>query len=79
MVIGCYSGAGGRVASIVARHERAFVLIVNTDNACVIGGERTAVRAVAAEVGSAFHPLNGGDHSALPGSETGVKSLSRSP
>jgi PfaB family protein len=38
---------------------RAYLLIVNTPNECVIGGEKADVEKLAAAVGGAFFPLSG--------------------
>ncbi len=39
--------------------QRVYLLIVNTPNECVIGGERTAVEALVANLACQFHPLHG--------------------
>ena len=40
-------------------NEKAYLLIINTPNECVIGGERHQVEAVAHETGGHFFPLRG--------------------
>ncbi|MCI0651178.1 MAG: type I polyketide synthase, partial [Planctomycetes bacterium] len=57
------AGVLERPAEIVrgecARSSRAYVLIANTPGECVIGGERAAVAALAARLGTRFHELRG--------------------
>lgn len=48
-----------RVQRVLADHPRAYLLIVNTDAQCVIGGHRPAVEGVIAELGVGAYELKG--------------------
>ena len=47
------------VQAALKHHARVYLLIINTPNECVIGGEHQAVRALAADLHCGFHPLEG--------------------
>ena len=47
------------VRDALAGVDRAYLLIVNTPDECVIGGDATAVRKVVAELACSFHELHG--------------------
>ncbi len=47
------------LAAAIGKKQRVYVLIVNSPEECVIGGERAAVEAVVAELGCHWFPLQG--------------------
>ena len=48
-----------KVAAAVRGRKRVYLLLVNTPGECVIGGDRTAVMALARELRCAVHPVEG--------------------
>ncbi len=56
---GVVSAPAERVRRVLEGRSRVALLIVNTPDECVIGGERRAVEDAVAAVGAAFHALNG--------------------
>ncbi|MGE3164096.1 MAG: beta-ketoacyl synthase N-terminal-like domain-containing protein [Planctomycetota bacterium] len=57
--IGVVTAAPERVRPVIARFPRAYLLIVNTREECVIGGDRAQVRQAVAELGASWHPVEG--------------------
>lgn len=47
------------VRSVLRAHERTYLLIINSDDECVLGGQRTEVEAVVAELGTPAHAIAG--------------------
>lgn len=48
-----------RVRPVIARFPRAYLLIVNTREECVIGGDREQVQDVIEALGARWHPIDG--------------------
>ena len=53
------------VRQVLAQYPRAYLLIVNTPNECVIGGDRGAVTALVGRLNCNFHPISGVHYSTL--------------
>ncbi len=58
-VMGVVDRPADEVRDALAAFDRAYLLIVNTDDECVIGGDRVQVGDAVAVLGSAFLPLEG--------------------
>lgn len=48
-----------QVNQVLADIDRAYLLIVNTQNECVIGGDKNAVNKAISELNVPYHPLSG--------------------
>ena len=57
--VGVAETPADRARKVVAKLDRVYLLIVNTPDECVIGGERSAVRKAVEMLGCAFHALEG--------------------
>jgi len=57
--VGVVDRPADRVREVIEGHERVYLLIVNTPDECVIGGEAEAVNEAVEALGSAFHALQG--------------------
>ena len=57
--VGVVDRPADRVREVLEGRERVYLLIVNTPDECVIGGEREAVDEAVEVLGSAFHALRG--------------------
>jgi len=57
--LGVVDRSAAVVRDALAGVDRAYLLIVNTPDECVIGGDATAVRKVVAELACSFHELQG--------------------
>ena len=57
--VGVVQTPAERAREVLADLERAYLLIVNTPDECVIGGERSAVQRAVETLGCAFHALEG--------------------
>jgi acyl transferase domain-containing protein/3-hydroxymyristoyl/3-hydroxydecanoyl-(acyl carrier protein) dehydratase len=58
-VLGILNAPAEQVRRALKGKQRAYLLIVNTYRECVIGGDRSQLEAVCAEVGGHFIPLRG--------------------
>ena len=58
-ILGVVDRPSAVVRDALAGVHRAYLLIVNTPDECVIGGDATAVRDVVAELACSFHELHG--------------------
>jgi acyl transferase domain-containing protein/3-hydroxymyristoyl/3-hydroxydecanoyl-(acyl carrier protein) dehydratase len=58
-LLGVLAAPANDVREALSGHPRAYLLIVNTDDECVIGGAREQVEAVVASLGRPFVPLSG--------------------
>ncbi len=56
-VAGILQRSAEAIRSALGGIERAYLLIVNTDRQCVVGGQREAVQRLVERVGGRFHPL----------------------
>ncbi|MHC5018820.1 MAG: beta-ketoacyl synthase N-terminal-like domain-containing protein [Planctomycetota bacterium] len=57
--IGVVDRPAAQVRDALTGVARAYLLIVNTPDECVIGGDRAAVASVCEALGARFHPLSG--------------------
>ena len=48
-----------RLREALRGRERVYLSIINTDTECVVGGDRSAVQQLIADLGCAFHPVEG--------------------
>ncbi|RKZ44817.1 MAG: type I polyketide synthase, partial [Gammaproteobacteria bacterium] len=58
-MIGVVDRPTEEVKQALADHPRTYLLIVNTPNECVIGGDRTAILDVVKNLACHFHPIQG--------------------
>lgn len=58
-VLGVVNRADSDVQAAVDKVDRAYLLIVNTPDECVIGGQRSAVEKVVKELGCGWFPVEG--------------------
>ena len=58
-LVGVVHRPAATVRAAVKNHEHVYLLIINTSDECVIGGERSAVRRFAASLGATLVPVNG--------------------
>jgi len=57
--VGMVDCSAVRVQEAIAGRSRVYLLIINTPDECVIGGDREAVRALVADLACNFHPIEG--------------------
>ena len=57
--VGVVETSADRASEVMAELDRVYLLIVNTPDECVIGGERPAVRKAVEMLGCPFHALEG--------------------
>ena len=57
--VGVVGAPAEQVRDVLGDIDRVYLLIVNTPDECVIGGEASALARAVALLGSAFHPLEG--------------------
>ena len=57
--VGVVDAPAERVREVLEDVERVYLLITNTPDECVIGGEASALEAAVDSLGSTFHPLEG--------------------
>ncbi len=58
-MIGVVNRSVAEVNVALADHPRAYLLIVNTQDECVVGGDRQAVLALVKQLACGLHPLEG--------------------
>ncbi len=58
-IIGVVDRAANEVKQALENQPRAYLLIINTPNECVIGGDKEAVLASVKNLGCHFHPVHG--------------------
>ncbi len=57
--VGVVETPAERVREVLTEIDRAYLLIVNTPDECVIGGQGSAVQEAVEKLGCPFHPLEG--------------------
>jgi len=58
-ILGLVGAPAAQVKKALKGKDKAYLLIINTHNECVIGGDRSQVEALASEVDGHFFPLRG--------------------
>ena len=58
-LVGVVETAADRAREVIAELDRVYLLIINTPDECVIGGERSAVQKAVELLGCPFHALEG--------------------
>ena len=58
-LIGVVDRPARTVKAALREHEHVYLLIINTSEECVIGGDRAAVTHFASSLGASFVPING--------------------
>ena len=58
-LVGVVDRSAGRVREVLEGRQRVYLLIVNTPDECVIGGDAAAVEEAVEALGAAFHALQG--------------------
>ncbi|MCZ6803834.1 MAG: beta-ketoacyl synthase N-terminal-like domain-containing protein [Proteobacteria bacterium] len=57
--LGVINTSADKVKSVVDKYEHVYLLIVNTPDECVIGGDRTALSDAVKELAAQYHRLSG--------------------
>lgn len=57
--LGVVNASRDKVISVLENYEHVYLLIVNTPNECVIGGDKTALKKAIKELNVQYHPLSG--------------------
>lgn len=58
-ILGVVDASADAVRQLIAGIPRAYLLIINTPDECVIGGDATAIQSVVSSLGCRFFPLQG--------------------
>ncbi|MEM7166145.1 MAG: beta-ketoacyl synthase N-terminal-like domain-containing protein [Planctomycetota bacterium] len=58
-LVGVVQREAAAVRPVIERHDRAYLMMRNTPDECVIGGERAAVLRVVEELGAQLHAVDG--------------------
>jgi len=58
-LIGVVDRPADEVNQTLTEHPRAYLLITNTPNECVVGGDRKAILALVADMNCSLHPIQG--------------------
>jgi len=58
-MIGVIDQAADKVKRALVNHSRTYLLITNTPNECVVGGDKDSVLALVKELKCNFHPIQG--------------------
>jgi PfaB family protein len=57
--LGVVNASAEKVKTVLEQYERVYLLIINTPNECVIGGDKTELHKAVKELATHFHPLSG--------------------
>ena len=58
-LIGVVDRPADEVTQTLTEHPRAYLLITNSPNECVVGGDRKAILALVADLNCSLHPIQG--------------------
>jgi PfaB family protein len=57
--LGVINTSADKVKAVLEKHEHVYLLIINTPNECVIGGDKTELNKAVKELSAQYHPLSG--------------------
>jgi PfaB family protein len=57
--LGMINTSAENVKAVLEKHEHVYLLIINTPNECVIGGDRTELNNAVKDLAAQYHPLSG--------------------
>lgn len=57
--LGVINTSADKVKAVLENYNRVYLLIINTPNECVIGGDRTELNKAVKELAAQYHPLSG--------------------
>jgi acyl transferase domain-containing protein/3-hydroxymyristoyl/3-hydroxydecanoyl-(acyl carrier protein) dehydratase len=57
--LGVINTSADKVKAVLENNEHVYLLIINTPNECVIGGDKTELNKAVKELGAQYHPLSG--------------------
>ena len=57
--LGVINTSAENVKSVLKKHDHVYLLIINTPNECVIGGDRAELNMAVKELAAQYHPLSG--------------------
>lgn len=57
--LGVINTSADKVKAVLENYKRVYLLIINTPNECVIGGDRTDLNKAVKELAAQYHPLSG--------------------
>lgn len=57
--LGVINTSADKVKAVLENYQRVYLLIINTPNECVIGGDRTELNEAVKELAAQYHPLSG--------------------
>ncbi len=57
--LGVINTSADKVNEVLENHQHVYLLIINTPNECVIGGDRTELNKAVKELAAQYHPLSG--------------------
>ncbi len=57
--LGVINTSADKVKAAVEKYEHVYLLIINTPNECVIGGDKTELNKAVKELNAQYHPLSG--------------------
>jgi acyl transferase domain-containing protein/3-hydroxymyristoyl/3-hydroxydecanoyl-(acyl carrier protein) dehydratase len=58
-VLGVISTSADKVNLVLEKYEHVYLLIINTPNECIIGGDKTELNNALKELKAQYHPLSG--------------------
>ena len=57
--LGVINTSADKVKAILEKYQHVYLLIINTPNECVIGGDKTELNKAVKELNAQYHPLSG--------------------
>lgn len=57
--LGVINTSADKVKAVLEKYERVYLLIINTQNECIIGGDKTELNKAVKELNAQYHPLSG--------------------
>jgi PfaB family protein len=57
--LGVINTSAEKVKAVLEKYHHVYLLIINTQNECVIGGDRTELNKAVKELAALYHPLSG--------------------
>ncbi len=57
--LGVINTSADKVKAVLENYKRVYLLIINTPNECVIGGDRTELNKAVKDLAAQYHPLSG--------------------
>ncbi len=57
--LGVINTSADNVKTVLEKYQRVYLLIINTPNECIIGGDKTELNKAVKELNAQYHPLSG--------------------